>query len=239
MNVTSWEPLIACIALLAIAGWPGRAAATAPKVHPVQLASDTSSSTCLNCHSDLTKRKYVHTAVGMGCAVCHSIQNNGNVTQVTMVSPPDQLCFTCHTKSSDPVQHQPYSEGACLVCHSPHASDFPDQTLASHQEICMGCHVYGLPKVNRKKKTVTVPWGATMTWKQVPRLYYIGLNKARTANHPVEGHPVTGPNTLLGKSAPEITCLSCHQAHTSTQPNLRPAKFGNQTDLCVSCHTTL
>jgi predicted CXXCH cytochrome family protein len=236
MKITAWGRALACVALLGVVGLPKTAAATA-KVHPVQLASDTDSSACLNCHSDITKGKYVHTAVTLGCTVCHSIQNQGNVTQVALVSPPDQLCFTCHTKSSDAVQHRPYSEGDCTVCHSPHSSNFPAHTLAGHEDICMGCHVKGLPKVNQTKKTVVVPWGVSITLKQMPRWYYIGLNKQHTANHPVMGHPVTGPNTLLGKSAPEITCLSCHQAHTSTQANLRPAKFANQTDLCLSCHT--
>ena len=207
--------------------------------HPVPLAANTDSSTCLECHADVKQGKYVHEALDMGCLTCHAIKQEGNETTVSLVSPANQLCFTCHTKSSDAVQHLPYSEGDCTVCHSPHSSNFPAHTLVAHQELCMGCHVSGLPKVNRKKKTVTVPWGVTLTFRQMKGWYYIGLNKEHTANHPVMGHPITGPNTLLGNSAPAITCTSCHCPHTSTHANLRPPQFPNQTALCVSCHTSL
>ena len=214
------------------------ASSTTVKMHPVHLDPDTKSSTCLECHSSLKDGKYVHTAMQMGCATCHSIQEEKNGTSVALVSPVDQLCFTCHQKSSDPVLHQPYAERACTVCHSPHSSNFPAHTLVAHQDLCMGCHVRGLAKVNEKTKMVTVPWGVSLTFRQMKGWYYIGLNPEHTANHPVMGHPVTGPNTLL-KSTPDITCLSCHKAHASTHSNLRPPQFANQTDLCVSCHTTL
>jgi predicted CXXCH cytochrome family protein len=209
------------------------------QTHPVELAPDTDSSTCVECHASLQEGKYVHTAMSMGCLTCHAIKRDGGITTVTLVAPANQLCFTCHQKSSDPVQHQPYSEGMCVACHSPHSSNFPAHTLVAEQELCMGCHVRGLPKVNTKKKTVAVPWGVTLTFQQMKGWYYIGLNQAHTANHPVMKHPVTGPNTALGKSAPDITCLSCHRTHASTQSNLRPPQFPNQMALCVSCHTSL
>jgi predicted CXXCH cytochrome family protein len=207
--------------------------------HPVDLAPDTDTSTCLECHATLQEGKYVHAAMSMGCLTCHTIKRDGGTTTVTLGAPSNQLCFKCHQKSSEPVQHQPYSEGLCLACHSPHSSNFPAHTLAAEQELCMGCHVRGLPKVNPKTKTVTVPWGVTLTFQQMKGWYYIGLNQAHTANHPVMGHPVTGPNTLLGESAPDITCLSCHRTHTSTQPHLRPNQFADQMALCVSCHTDM
>ena len=174
--------------------------------------------------------------MSMGCTTCHSIQTTGATTSVGLILPPGQLCFMCHPQSSEPVAHQPYAEGACTVCHSPHASNFPAHTLVDHKTLCMGCHVRGMPKVNTKKKTVTVPWGVSLTFKQMNRWYYLGLDPTHTQNHPVMGHPVTGPNSLL-PSSPEIGCLSCHQPHTSTSPYLWPPKYKTQTDLCVSCHT--
>jgi len=206
--------------------------------HPVSLAQNTDPSTCLQCHADKDQGKYVHTAMQMGCTACHAIKNIAGGTSVTLISPADQLCFTCHQKSSDPVQHQPYSEGACTICHSPHASNFPAHTWVAHQELCMGCHVKGMLKVNRAKKTVTVPWGRSLAFKQMDRWYYLGLDATHTKNHPVEGHPVSGPNPLVPGS-PDITCLTCHTAHTSTVPNLVPPKYPQQEMLCVSCHNLL
>jgi predicted CXXCH cytochrome family protein len=103
--------------------------------------------------------------------------------------------------------------GLCVACHSPHASDFPAHTWASAQDICMGCHTRQL-KVDESKQTVTAPWGQTLTFAQMKGC----LNATETLNHPVEGHPVSGPNTSP-KLAP-VTCLSCHRPHASNYANL-------------------
>ena len=100
----------------------------------------------------------------------------------------------------------------------------------------MGCHVRSRLKVNAKNRTAKVPWGLTVTFDQLKGGQYIGLNKALHANHPIEGHPVVGPNTAMGKGAAEINCLTCHQPHHSESANLLPAKLGNETALCESCH---
>jgi predicted CXXCH cytochrome family protein len=169
--------------------------------------------------------------------------SNQNTTIIKLVSPANVLCFTCHDKSTDAVLHGPYAQGNCIFCHSPHASDFPNQILASAQDLCMGCHVRARLKVNRLKRTATVPWGVKMKLNQLRGWQYINLNKTLTANHPVEGHPVSGPNAALGKDAPPITCLSCHQPHHSKWRNLLPSTLPNrpgvetdQTALCVTCH---
>lgn len=218
---------------------PATAPAAAP-LHPVQLAANTEASTCLECHSYLKDGKYVHTALEMGCMVCHQIEEVSGGTSVKLLSPPNELCFTCHTKSSDPVQHLPYSQGSCIVCHSPHSSDFPAHTLAAHQDICLGCHARGLPKLNMAKKSITTPWGATFTSPKFRGVAYLGLNKTHTANHPTGGHPVSGPNPLHGASGPkEMSCLACHEAHTSTQVHLRLRQYPTQMQLCTSCHTNI
>lgn len=204
--------------------------------HPVLLGKNRDPAKCIECHEDKSKGKYVHSAIAMGCTICHSVTSNKNATLISLVSPADELCFTCHSKSSDPVLHRPYAQGNCIVCHSPHASDWPSHILARQQDLCMGCHVRAQLNVNYQKRTATVPWGVTLTLDQLNGWRYIGLNKTLTADHPIEGHPVTGPNSALGKSAPEITCLSCHQPHHSASANLLPPKVLNETALCETCH---
>jgi predicted CXXCH cytochrome family protein len=49
---------------------------------------------------------------------------------------------------------------------------------------------------------------------------------------------VSGPNVALGKDAPSVTCLSCHEPHHSTASNLILPKYKNTTTLCLSCHHT-
>jgi predicted CXXCH cytochrome family protein len=204
--------------------------------HPVHLGKNPDTAKCMECHVDKGKGKYVHTAIAMGCTTCHTVTNEKDATFIDLVSPANELCFTCHQKSSEKVLHGPYGQGDCIVCHSPHASDWPKQLLAPVQDLCMGCHVRARLQVNDQTRTATVPWGVTLTFDQLKGWQYIGLNKALTANHPVEGHPVTGPNTALGKGAREINCLSCHQPHHSESANLMPSNVSNETALCETCH---
>lgn len=214
--------------------------------HPVQLKADTADSKCTACHTGIAQGKYVHTALITGCTTCHHIQNKGGVTRVNLVSPATQLCLTCHPLSKEKVLHFPYSKGECIVCHSPHASDFPNHTWASTQDLCLGCHAAARLKVDAKLKTATVPWGITLTFAQVQGLQYLGLNQTLTANHPVAGHPVSGPNTAAGPNAPPITCLSCHRAHASNFAHLLPKTppdpdmpLCKSCSLCIDCHHNL
>jgi hypothetical protein len=86
-------------------------------------------------------------------------------------------------------------------------------------------------KVDRKAHTLTLPWGTTVPFKEMDSWFYLNLDKTHKFNHPVEGHPVSGPNDALGKDAPPITCLSCHEPHHSTVANLILPKYKNPTSL--------
>ena len=208
------------------------ATATVPE-HPVPLAANATAASCLECHSAVQQGKYVHSAMSMGCTTCHSIETKNGATHVTLVSPANQLCETCHSLSTDKVLHGPYKEGLCVACHSPHSSDFPDHMLASAQDICLGCHARARLKVNQKTKAVTTPWGKTLTLAEMKGWMYLNLNAALTANHPVEGHPVTGPNRKDG--LPPVSCLSCHKAHASNFKNLLTVGPLKKMPLCATC----
>jgi predicted CXXCH cytochrome family protein len=204
--------------------------------HPVPLGNAPNSAKCIECHADKTKGKHVHSAMAMGCTACHVVTQTKGATVINLIAPSKKLCFSCHAKSGEKVLHGPYSQGNCTVCHSPHSSGQRNQLLAPTQELCMGCHVRSRLKVDAKHRTAKVPWGVNLSLDQLKGLQSLGLNKTLDANHPVEGHPVRGPNTALGNGAPEINCLSCHQPHHSANINLLPAKFVNETALCESCH---
>jgi predicted CXXCH cytochrome family protein len=195
--------------------------------HPVLLPANVDPSKCLECHKDKSSGKYVHTAVSMGCTVCHTVANVKASTYVSLSSPADQLCVTCHKLSTDPVQHPPYKEGNCGFCHSPHASNFPAHLYASPQDICMACHVRGLMKVNRKAHTVTLSWGTTIPFKEMDSWFYLDLDKTHKLNHPVEGHPISAPMLPLARTplpslvslatsptTPPIPTLSCQNTKT-------------------------
>jgi len=241
----SWYVLLPVVALVC---WPLEALAqmdvwSSGGAHPVTLKPNAESSMCSECHSSISKGKYVHSAMTMGCTTCHQVKNEKGVTQVNLVAPVTQLCLTCHSIAQDKVLHRPYKLGDCIVCHSPHASDFPAHTWVSQQETCLGCHARVRLKVNARKKTVSVPWGVTLTFNQMQGWMYLNLNATLTANHPVEGHPVSGPNTALGPKAPPITCLSCHRPHGANHANLLPKtppdpgmSLCKTCGLCLDCH---
>jgi predicted CXXCH cytochrome family protein len=242
-----------CVILLigAVVGSPLRSQAqkdvwSGGGIHPVTLKSDADTATCTGCHSDISKGKYVHAALKTGCTTCHQVQNQKGATRVTLVAPITQLCITCHSLASEKVLHGPYKNGDCVVCHSPHASDFPQHTWVARQDICLGCHARARLKVNNKKKTVTTPWGVTLTFAQMKGWMFLNLDKTLTKNHPVQGHPVSGPNTALGPKSPPITCMTCHNAHGSNYPDMlikTPPDPGQSLcvtcGLCLDCHSHL
>jgi predicted CXXCH cytochrome family protein len=204
--------------------------------HPVSLGKNPDASKCIECHADKTKGAHMHSAMAMGCTTCHIVTQAQGATVINLIAPSKALCFSCHAKSTEKVLHEPYSQGNCIVCHSPHSSDQPNQLLASTQVLCMGCHVRGGLKVDKLRRRAAFPWGATLGLDQLKGLKTLGLNKALSANHPVIGHPISGPNTAAGNGVGQVNCLSCHQAHHSVRRNLLPARFVSQTALCESCH---
>ncbi|HVP49689.1 MAG TPA: cytochrome c3 family protein [Candidatus Bathyarchaeia archaeon] len=208
-------------------------AANKPKQHPVELAANTPASTCLECHGNLQQGKFVHTAMAMGCTTCHAIATKNGRTSVSLVSDANQLCESCHPLSTEKDLHGPYREGLCVTCHSPHSSDFPDHTWASAQDTCLGCHTRARLKEKPQAQTVTTPWGQTLTMAEMKGWMYLNLNKTLTANHPVEGHPVTGPNRKPG--TPPVSCLSCHKSHASNFTKLLTAGPPGDMPLCKTC----
>ena len=240
--------LLASLSLPAVAQTTSHSGASAKvgatnSTHPVPLNPNAPATNCLQCHSDLQKGQYVHTAMSMGCTTCHTVQTENGITRVTLTAPTDQICVTCHVLSTDKVLHGPYREGLCVACHSPHASDFPAHTWASAQDICLGCHTRSRLKVDDARQTVTTPWGQSLTLAQMKGGQYLNLNATETLDHPVQGHPVSGPNTspLLGP----LTCLSCHRPHSSNYANLLPVgPLASMPDcrscgLCKQCHANM
>jgi len=212
------------------------AVATVPAVtaeHPVPLKADTPASTCLECHGDLQKGKYVHSAMEIGCTACHNITNQNGATHVTLTAASNQLCLSCHTLSTDKVLHGPYREGLCVACHSPHSSNVPAHTWASAQDICLGCHTRERLKVDDAKKVVTTPWGQTLTLAEMKGWQYLNLDATLTHNHPVAGHPVSGANTSPKLAV--VSCLSCHGQHASNFESLLPVGAPASMPDCRTC----
>jgi predicted CXXCH cytochrome family protein len=197
--------------------------------HPLKLEKDAD---CASCHEDKTKGKAVHSAIAMGCATCHEVKTEGETTTVTLTSPKDQLCFTCHDKAKEEVKHGPYEKGSCVSCHDPHTSDFPKQLRAElNANFCLECH--GARKdVPEKVALFKSQEIARDDFLQIPKIF---LSPDHTNGHPIDRHPTTGvPNPM--KPEEKLSCTSCHAAHASTEAKLLPHPDKEGRDVCAQCH---
>ena len=211
------------------------------KIHPVPLEKNTDSATCLQCHEEKSKGKFVHTAVQTGCLSCHEVRVNRDVTRVTLTTAvPYKLCLGCHAdKDATQIKGHvhPPSARDCLTCHDPHSSDNKFQLLKAtsgdkNENLCLSCHNQG----------VDVPEKGS---------HHAALDMGCDTCHTVHktGVDLTEENKFhLTKSAPALcldchdpkdeslqkahhnqpfagaNCLQCHDPHQSPQPKLM-AKF--------------
>jgi predicted CXXCH cytochrome family protein len=67
-------------------------------------------------------------------------------------------------------------------------------------------------------------------YRAAPKL---GLDRGGASGHPIAGHPLSG----TGRSAKEpLSCLTCHQPHSSQLQFLMPAGVKSDLELCARCH---
>ena len=106
-------------------------------VHPVPLDPKADTATCLECHEDKTKGKFVHSAIQMGCTSCHEVRVNKDITRVKLItSTPQALCLTCHADKDAATLKgtvHPPAVRDCIKCHDPHESDNKNQLLKADQ----------------------------------------------------------------------------------------------------------
>lgn len=208
------------------------ALATLGGEHPVALEKDAD---CASCHEDKTKGKSVHSAIAMGCTTCHEVKTENETTTVNLTAPKQELCLTCHAATDDPVKHAPYQKGQCVVCHDPHVSEFFKQLRAPTNNLCFACHATQQPTVKLDPETRQATLFGTQVlsfddYRAAPKL---GLDKGGGSGHPMPGHPISGNDP---KTKQPISCLTCHQPHSSKLEKLMPSEVKNDLELCSRCH---
>ena len=188
--------------------------------HPFIEPNAIKSETCLTCHPDKKEGKFVHSAVAMGCESCHRATSESSKTTVTLVATGEGLCVMCHEAKKEPVVHGPYGTGQCLVCHNPHSSDFPGETRAVTETLCMSCHSPSRPdvKVSADAKTVSVLGGRTLDLAAYEKAPKTGAGHPEKGALRVLSHSVPGKAPL--KRDAELNCISCHDPHASQAEHL-------------------
>jgi predicted CXXCH cytochrome family protein len=225
------------------------------KVHPVPLEKDADAATCLQCHEDKSKGKFVHTAIQTGCLSCHEIRVNRDVTRVKLKDPvPYKLCLSCHSdKDAKEIKGHvhPPAVRDCLACHDPHTSDNKFQLIKAtsgdkKENLCLTCHTQGtnVPEKGSRHAAldmgcdtchVTHKTGADLTEENKFHL---------TKNSPalcLDCHDAKDEDLQKAHhNQPFATadCLQCHNPHQSPQPKLMAAflhpPFADKN--CELCH---
>lgn len=256
MGPVRYLPLLLGLAALPLAQAAGQS--LVPKltstVHPVPLTEKTDAATCVECHSDMTKGKFVHSAMSSGCLTCHQVRVTGNVTRVKLLTgTPLALCVTCHTdKEASQIKgkvHEPAVHG-CLMCHDPHSSNYKYELLEAtsgatkKDNLCLTCHTIGedVPKGGSRHAALDMGCETCHSIHKsgdpAKREFAYHLRKDAPALC-VECHDASDPALLKAhdnQPFAQADCLECHDPHQSSAPMLAE-KFTHPPYATMGCDT--
>ncbi|MFZ3188357.1 MAG: cytochrome c3 family protein [Candidatus Sulfotelmatobacter sp.] len=212
----------------------------------VVLTQSDAKALCVTCHSDkaelIEKAKVQHPGAAGDCTDCHSphASRQPGLPKTNAVD----ICLGCHSdqaeQSKKRVLHQPAFVQGCATCHEPHGGDNNHLLRANGNALCLECHgPDSEPQKLEAEHVLTIFNGKV----KLPEDYYkknkVAILPLRYGlGHPVEGHPVgdvMNPSDIT-KVKTHLTCLSCHQPHSSAQPGLLVKDQQNNMAFCDSCH---
>lgn len=210
----------------------------------VVLTAASAKELCLTCHSDKTeqieKAKVQHPGAAGDCTDCH----NPHAGKSPGFPKPDavNVCLACHADQAEQHKkrtvHQPAFEQGCATCHEPHGGANPKLLrAATPNALCLECH--GPDRAPAKLESdhlVTIFNGKV----KLPEDYFSGvvaLPLKYGLGHPVDRHPVSDSRDPLDANKKmKINCLTCHQPHSSAQPDLLVKDQANNMTFCNKCH---
>jgi len=199
---------------------------------------------CVTCHSDkpdqIAKAQVQHPAAAGDCTDCH----NPHAGRSPGFPKPDavSVCLGCHSEQAEEFKkahlHQPAFQQGCATCHEPHGGENPHLLRAKEiNPLCLECHGPDAPepKPVKDQPLITIFDGKVKLpqdyFKKVPVLplkYGIG--------HPTDEHPVGKAINAKTKTVSELTCLSCHQPHSSAKSALLVKDQEPNMAFCKTCH---
>jgi len=242
--------LPASIGLILFLGVPASA-----DIHPVRLDKDTDAAKCASCHENKAKGKAVHSAIALGCNVCHEVRVTKDVTRVKLIAAtPVGLCLTCHQdKNAATIKGTVHSPAVrdCLKCHDPHTSDNKYQLLKptsgdKKENLCLTCHRMGVDVPEKGSRHPALDGGCDSchvihkTGASPETEFRNHLTKA-VPGLCLDCHDVKDSSLIQAhrhQPFEKADCLSCHDPHQSDQPKLMQRfvhmPFGEKQ--CDVCH---
>jgi len=208
---------------------------------------------CFSCHADLIKKAHIHSAVKLGkCLTCHHAHESNYDYLLRKPPPVSNTCFTCHSNdlTGRKVIHPAVASGECTNCHNPHSSANKYMLAAKGNQLCYMCHE------SKEKGKVVHPaiekYGCIachdphatnnnfMLKKPINKLCGTCHPKQKSGYHifttPLnKPHPIAGNYTMKSLKGKPLTCVSCHNPHSSNYPDMWYS--GNKKlEMCKRCH---
>jgi predicted CXXCH cytochrome family protein len=224
------------------------------KEHPVPLDKNVDSAKCLECHSEKSKGKAVHSAIATGCLSCHEVRVNKDITRVKLItSTPQSLCLSCHSEkdaaSIKGTVHPPAVRD-CIKCHDPHSSDNKNQLLKpisgdKGTNLCLTCHQQGLNVPEKGSRHAALDMGCDTchtthkTGEAGKAEFDFHLTKSSPALC-IDCHDVKDASLQKAHHDQPLAaadCTTCHDPHQSAAPKLmrkflHPPFADKSCDLC-------
>jgi predicted CXXCH cytochrome family protein len=200
---------------------------------------------CVTCHSDkaeqIEKAKVQHPGAAGDCIDCHNPHASAQpgLPKTDAVN----ICIGCHSDISDLGKkahlHQPVFQQGCAICHEPHGGNNLHLLRAANPNpLCLECHGPDIkPQKLEKEHLVAIFDGKV----KLPEDYFAKvplLPIKYGLGHPVDRHPVVDQVDPSNPDKVRVTlnCATCHQPHSSAQPDLLVKDQANNTAFCDTCH---
>jgi len=227
------------------------------------VPSSPAESMCYPCHKqEFSGLEFQHREAGVSweCLRCHQAEPIENefsmsgpvrfaIKEGNRVAP---MCYRCHINKAKEhagfkYLHGPVAMAGCNMCHNPHGSNTRRLLQKDISKLCIECHrfqdrlkqpVVHEPLLREGCITCHDPHGSNS-----PFFLAAAIDEAcfkchpymreKGDNHPVLGHPVSGPDDPLVKERP-FSCISCHDPHAAEYDKLLPKEEIMM--LCSLCH---
>jgi len=214
----------------------------------VVLAQSNVRELCVTCHDDIAKRiesaKVQHPGAAGDCTDCHSPHASAQpgLPKTDAVS----ICLDCHTDIADQGKkahlHQPAFKQGCATCHEPHGGENLHMLRAANPNpLCLECHGPDVKPQKLEKEHLVAIFNGKV---KLPENYFTKvplLPIKYGLGHPVERHPVVDQVDPMNPDKVRVTlnCATCHQPHSSAQPDLLVKDQAANSAFCDSCHKAI
>ncbi len=209
----------------------------------IVLTQSDSKALCVTCHSEqaekIDKAKVPHPGAQGECIACHN--PHAGKTPGFIQPDPVNACLACHSEQAEQQKkahlHQPAFDQGCATCHEPHGGDNNHLLRASETNpLCLECHGPDRSPEKLDAEHMYTIFGGKV---KLPEDYFKNtpmLPLKYGMGHPTDQHPVTGPSLPGTPTSPPMTCLTCHQPHSSQQANLLVKDQAANMEFCNTCH---